>query len=124
MGVPVGRPLPVETFGRPQSSLAQVVTAVLALAVLVVAVLVLAVVWDTQDTNAARPVADDATVQALCLDYAKYVIDEYRAGLSVEQITATLTQAGRISAGVPGPRYDVLTACGNASAVLHAAGLK
>ncbi|WP_433685467.1 hypothetical protein [Nocardia sp. CA-119907] len=124
MGVPVGRPLAVRTFGRPKSSLAQIVTAVAAVAVLAVALLVLDAERSTQDTNAAQPVSDNAAVEALCLDYARYVIDEYRAGLTVDQINATLTQAGRISGAIPGPQYDVLTACGSASTVLHTAGLK
>ncbi|MFB7837747.1 hypothetical protein ACWIGW_44245 [Nocardia brasiliensis] len=122
----------MEAVGRPKSSLAQIVTAIAAILVLVVVVgTALLLVEAAQRTAAAPSVsvaqrATVATVQASCLDYIKYVHDQYRAGLSVDQIEATLHQAAK--AGEPihaqGLRLDDPTVCGSVSAVLHGAGLK
>ncbi|MGW4719405.1 hypothetical protein [Nocardia sp. NPDC004260] len=78
-----------------------------------------------QRTDTARQVTV-ATAQAYCLDYTEYVLEQYRAGLTVDQIDATLNLAAQ--AGGPiyaqGLRLDDPQVCGSASTVLHAAGLK
>ncbi|MFI6045327.1 hypothetical protein ACIA8C_27105 [Nocardia sp. NPDC051321] len=107
-------------------------TAVAAVLVLVViAGAALLAVDAAQRTDKAQPVSTAqrvtvATVQAYCLDYTRYVLDQYRAGLTVDQIDATLSLAAQ--AGEPihalGLRLDDPTACGSVSTVLIAAGLK
>ncbi|RJO77706.1 hypothetical protein D5S18_08220 [Nocardia panacis] len=65
-------------------------------------------------------------VQVYCLDYTRYVIDEYRAGLAVDRIDATLKQAARAGEQLhaQGLRLDDPKACGTADTILRAAGLK
>lgn len=124
MGVRAGRPLVVEAVGRPKSSLAQVVTAVAAVLVPVVLVgAALLAVGAAQSTDTARQVTV-ATVQAYCLDYTEYVLEQYRAGLTVDQIDATLSLAAQAGGQAQGLRLDDPQVCGSASTVLHAAGLK
>jgi hypothetical protein len=126
MGVRAGRPLVVEAVGRPKSSLAQLVTAATAVvALVVIIVMALLAVGAAQSTNTTRSVTV-ASVQAYCLDYTEYVLDQHRAGLTVDQIDATLSlaaQAGR-SIHAQGLQLDDPQVCGRARTVLRIAGLK
>ncbi|MEU4345424.1 hypothetical protein AB0H00_29935 [Nocardia sp. NPDC023852] len=118
---------------RPKSTTAQRITALAAVLTLV-AVVVATVVslqylqrladWYA-DRNPHRP-PTVAVFQEHCLDYTRYVLDQHRAGMNVEQITATLDRAATVADQfhTSGQRLHDPTACGTPEAILHTAGLR
>lgn len=55
--------------------------------------------WYADRNPAGPPTA--AVFQEHCLDYTRYVLDQHRAGMTTDQITATLDQAASIADQYP-----------------------
>lgn len=117
--------------GRPKSSIAQTVTAV-ATATLAVAIVGLiavgGVILDAVGNdfdNALDEIetsSPSAMTQWLCLPYTQFVLEQHRAGLTPDQITAALEVSEYDRGGQPGvtapvadiaePRLDSTDVCG------------
>ncbi|MEV0048486.1 hypothetical protein AB0H60_34160 [Nocardia rhamnosiphila] len=114
------------------STLAQKITATTA--VLTLAAVIGATIWTLTyldhladwyaDRNPAGP-PTVAVFQEHCLDYTRYVLDQHRAGMTTDQITATLDQAAAIADQYPtsGKVLHEDTACGTPATILRTAGL-
>lgn len=118
---------------RPKSSISQIATTVLigliGLFLLAsAAVTIKAIDKIAQDTSMDTP---SAVSQWLCLPYAQFVLDQHRAGLTAEQISAVLEvseynrdgQGGVTlpTADITEPRLDSMDACGFPFEIINAA---
>lgn len=126
---------------RPKSSIAQSVTAwatgILAVVLLWIAVVAGALLSDVgeslDDLSATSSDAPSAVSQWLCLPYTEFVLNQHRAGLTTEQIAATLEVSEYSRRGQPGvtapvadivePRLDSMDACGLPYEIINASGL-
>lgn len=129
---------------RPKSSRAQIVTAWIAASLAVFLVLSAVVTGlvlsalgngldNALDDFEAASSSPSAVTQWLCLPYAEFVLEQHRAGLTPEQITAVLevseykregVQLG-VTPSVPEinePRLDSSDACGFPFEIISAAG--
>ncbi|MEU4345343.1 hypothetical protein AB0H00_29515 [Nocardia sp. NPDC023852] len=125
--------VPVTSPRRPKGSLAQWLTALTAVVALVVLVAATVLTLDylhriVQWYDVRHPGGPPtvATFQEHCIDYTRYVLDQHRAGLTLEQIQATLDKAAHVSDqfNAQGRRLDHPQACGTPEEILHTAGLK
>ena len=115
---------------RPKSTVAQIVTAVTTVAVAVLLVagyFIFARVWE----ESFQLTVPSAAKQWACLPYTEYVLDQHRAGLTPEQIQATLVVSELDRGSQPGvttptvdidePRLDSIDACGLPAEIINAA---
>ena len=119
---------------RPKSSLAQTVTAwatgILALCLIWIMIVLFEV---GESLTAVSSDAPAAVSQWLCLPYTEFVLNQHRAGLTAEQIAATLEVSEYTRSGQPGvtapvadivePRLDSMDACGLPYEIINASGL-
>lgn len=116
---------------RPKSTIAQIVTAVTAVGIavfLVAGYFVFAKIWEESFEVTTGP---SAIKQWACLPYTEYVLDQHRAGLTPEQIRATLEVVELDRGSQPGvttptvnidePRLDSIDACGLPAEIINAA---
>jgi len=116
---------------RPKSTIAQIVTAVAAVAVSVFLVIGSYVIVEIVDRPVTLTSVPSAAKQWVCLPYTEYVLDQHRAGLTPEQIQATLEVSEPDRGSQPGvtaptvdidePRLDSIDACGLPSEIIAAA---
>jgi len=114
---------------RPKSTIAQIITAVAA--VTGVVLLVLAGVVFAQIAEQSAVTVPSAVKQWACLPYTEYVLDQHRAGLTPEQIRATLDVVELDRGSQPGvtpatvnidePRLDSIDTCGLPAEIIDAA---
>lgn len=116
---------------RPKSTVAQIVAAVAAVAVVIFLVIGSYVFVEIVDQSITVTSVPSAAKQWVCLPYTEYVLEQHRAGLTPEQIQATLVVSELDRGSQPGvttptvdidePRLDSIDACGLPSEIIAAA---